>query len=254
MRMAEEEETAAPDLRLPMRMDGRAANPNFMADIHDVHQDGWDDAPLYNRLWALRLGTTRIGSLPCEMLTMMAEMDGNHRELSDQVTRLTTAVETLHRDMLTLRALVVPAVEGEPERRWYAVARGKWIARDERFESFVTDQWVEYLEGTHGVWMPVSSSFHTEAEALAYIDQHGAQAMLDGMKQVHRGEFARKWYNVTNDQDESFTIVATAAEANNFVRGRGHIRVHGAGTVQQAMDVHGDAYNYINKERFEVGW
>ena len=227
--MAEEEEAAAPVLRLPRRMAGMA-DEDYMADLDDVHQAGWDDTSLYRRIWALRLGSTRIGTLESEILTMMAEMDGNHRELLAQVSSLATAVAVLHRDVLTHRGVAAPAVKGETEQHWYAVARGKWVENTERFESFVTNQWLEYLEGTHGVWMPVSSSFHTEAEATEYINEQGPQAILDGMQQVHRGEFARRWYNVKNNNTGFFTIVATAEEANGFVNGRGHIQVQGAGT------------------------
>ena len=131
--------------------------------------------------------------------------------------------------------------------------RGKWDADMDQFEAFVTSTLSEFNSTTVGMWKPVTKSFRTEAEARSYLEMLRAEAYVEGMKYVHNGVFSRYWYRVHDEYTDTYTIVATSAEAIDLVDRQGDRTMCRAHNVQHAMalfDSHGHRVTFVEPDKF----
>ena len=92
--MVEDEFAAASAARLPRRMMGVAdhEDQDYMADLDNVHQGGWDDLPVDQKIFILRpnLWTQpfHAGRYVDETLRLIAELNAENQTLAQEMEEL----------------------------------------------------------------------------------------------------------------------------------------------------------------------
>ena len=66
----------------------------------------------------------------------------------------------------------------------------------EDFDNGVTNDYENYQRRTMGVFKAKGQGFHTEADALAYVEETSQDARDDCFQNVFEGKFAVTWYTV----------------------------------------------------------